>query len=298
VAVLSTGLDEAREYAVAVLSTLARSQGGNKKAIAQAGAIPPLVDLLSDASMATQRNAACTLWSLSDGKEGVYDKEMVQCGAVQPLIAMLMLNQTETSGFAAACLSCLCADENARRGIIEAGGANPLLSLLHSPNTWLRGQAGNMLKLLGIPFTKPETSSPRILTSPRSQTKPAGGIGGGGGGFTSPPLSAQKMLPIRQERFIDPERDNAKVGELKPGDIAYVLERREVAPGIWRALVTRTSGGEPEGWVTAAKDGADFLIPEFANKSGSVLRQMKWKFFPHQVKMTMVGPDLATVHFS
>jgi hypothetical protein len=244
VAVLGSEEDEAREHAVAVLSTLARSQGGNKKAIAQAGAIKPLVELLSDPSIATQRYAACALWSLADGKEGTYDKEIVECGAVEPLIAMLLLNQSDTSGFAAACLACLCADENARRGIIEAGGANPLLSLLHSPNTWLRGQAANMLKLLGIPFTKPDLSgSPRIV-----QSKAAGSVM-----LTAPPVSAQKLLPIRKERFIDPERDNTKVGELKPGDVAYVLERREVAPGVWRALVTLEQGGEPAGWCTAAK---------------------------------------------
>ena len=49
-----------------------------------------------------------------------------------------------------------------------------------------------------------------------------------------------------------------QVGELKAGAVAYVLERREVSAGIWRALVSMEAGGEPRGWVTSAKEGVDF----------------------------------------
>ena len=62
-----------------------------------------------------------------------------------------------------------------------------------------------MLKMLSIPFSEPDPTTPRVLSSPRSQAKQ----GGGAAALMSPPLSAQKVLPIRKERFIDPERDNA-----------------------------------------------------------------------------------------
>ena len=65
------------------------------------------MEQLSGASVATQKHAACALWVLSDGKEGVYDKEMVQLGAVPKLVALLELNHEETRGFAAACLAWL-----------------------------------------------------------------------------------------------------------------------------------------------------------------------------------------------
>ena len=49
VAMLTFEAAEAREYAAAVVSALARTQGGNKKAIYHAGGIRPLTALLSDA---------------------------------------------------------------------------------------------------------------------------------------------------------------------------------------------------------------------------------------------------------
>ena len=73
VEMLHSDADEAREKAVAVLSTLARTQGGNKQAIFMAGAINPLIKLLRDPSVSTQKNAASALWSLADGKEGIYE---------------------------------------------------------------------------------------------------------------------------------------------------------------------------------------------------------------------------------
>ena len=70
---------------------------------------------------------ACALWGLSDGKDGVYDKQIVECGAIQPLISLLIQHHAETRGFAAACLSCPCADKSAKQAILEAGGAGTLL---------------------------------------------------------------------------------------------------------------------------------------------------------------------------
>ena len=77
VAILGSRSGEAREQATAVVSALARSQGGNKKAIYIAGGIEPLVSLLKDPKPVTQKHAACALWGLSDGKDGVYDKSMM-----------------------------------------------------------------------------------------------------------------------------------------------------------------------------------------------------------------------------
>ena len=158
VKVLVSTVAEARENAAAVISTLARTQGGNKKAIHLAGGIPPLIALLSDPSTSTQRHAACALWGLSDGKDGVYDKEIVEYGGVKPFIELLHRDNQETRGFAAACLMCLCAGANqeTRSAIIEAGGAEPLQLLAHGPAAWLSQQAEKMLKLLGIPMLDPE----------------------------------------------------------------------------------------------------------------------------------------------
>ena len=295
VEMLHSDADEAREKAVAVLSTLARTQGGNKQAIFMAGAINPLIKLLRDPSVSTQKNAASALWSLADGKEGIYDKHMVDEGAVEPLIEMLLHNNPDTRGFAAACMSCLCADKDARRSIIEGGGADPLLTLLYSPNTWLRSQAMDMLRLLGIPFTAPEQGqavSPRFV-SPRQD-----GSGSSSGMLVSPPMVAKKILPIRKHKEIDPNKENPKVGELQAGDKVFIVERREVQPGTWRALISLELRKEAHGWVTAARNGLDFLVPDLSSHTGNAASK-KFNFFPHQMKTTIHAQNgLSCVHFT
>ena len=286
---LTSEVDDVREHAVAVLANLALSQGGkgNKKAIAKAGAIQPLVELLSDGSINIQKHAACALWSLCAGKDGIYDKQVVELGGVPPLVKMLLMNHPDTCGFTAACLSCLSSDKEAKRGIIEAGAADPLLALVHGPSGWLRTQAVEILKLLGIPFSEPVEASPRWIGSPREKLEDSSG-----GAMRTVPLKAIKELPVRKERFVDPNRENPKVGTLHAGDLAYILERREVVPGIWRALVAVEVGGEARGWVTAARGGVDFLVPDNSNKV-SINRQFKFHFWPHQMKTTTVD----CVHF-
>ena len=134
-----------------MLSALARSQGGNKKAIVSAGGIPLLIRLLTDEkSVLTQKHAACALWGLSDTLE--YAMSIAAQGAIPPLILLLLNNSAETRGFAAACLACLCKEATARNAVLDAGGAEPLLALAHGPATWLRTQAREMLSLLGIPI--------------------------------------------------------------------------------------------------------------------------------------------------
>lgn len=288
VAILSSDSLEACEYATAVLSEVARTQGGNKKAIVTAGGIKPLVQMLSEGSLMTQRHAACALWGLAEGKEGIYDKQIVEQGAVEHLLAMLLLSQPETTGFAAACMSCLCADPNARDLILASNGQQSLLGLLHSPTGWLRQQATEMLQLLGITFNKPEpartagrSASPRYTArgSPRGSPRKTNAAS-----ILAPPLAAQKMLPIRTTSSIDPEKDNPVVGELKKGDFAFLIERLEVTNDTWRARIALEPGGTAKGWVTQARDGVEFLIPESVSQLTTTLsKQNKFHFFSFQV---------------
>ena len=151
VAVLESKSAEAREHAAAVVSALARTQGPNKKAIFHAGGIPLLVGLLSDSRVATMRHSAAALWGLSDGKDGIYDKQIAEAGAVKPLIAMLQNDDGETRAFAVAALLCICKDASAHAPILEAGGGELLQALSHGPATRLRAQVVEMLNLLGVP---------------------------------------------------------------------------------------------------------------------------------------------------
>ena len=185
---------EAREHAAAVISTFAREkeavvkEGGTKKSIVAAGGIKPLIHLLSEKSIATQKHAACALWGLAtDGhKESIYNEKIVRENAIAPLIIVLLTDNPETRGFAAACLCCLCKDERARQAMVEAGGSEPLLALAHGNRTWLRNQAIEMLNLLGIPLGDPEDYADTVapLASPGPFGAPQDG-GKGYGGMTN-----------------------------------------------------------------------------------------------------------------
>ena len=72
-------------------------------------------------------------------------------------------------------------------------------------------------------------------------------------------ITAQKTLPIRVEKTLDPKVENAVVGELMQGQSAWIIEQTEVIPGIWRSLIALSAGGQPKGWVTSSKDGTQLL---------------------------------------
>ena len=150
---------DTREHAVAVLSALARSQGQNKKLIYDAAALEPLIALLDDQRSMTQRHAACCLWALSDGKDGVYDKAIAEGGAIPKLANMLNKDDLETRGFAAAALLCICRDETAHAAIMNSDGVHALVALAYglTAGTWLHTQVIEMLTLLSVPIPDPDS---------------------------------------------------------------------------------------------------------------------------------------------
>ena len=160
VAVLDSKSPEAREHAAAVVSALARTQGGNKRAIYNRG-IKPLVAscqirrpryaeacgmcLMARVTgrmvCATQPEGGLTHYNcplsltahpmtpLSEcvcSPSGIYDKQT--SSAIPALIAMLQFDDVETRGFAAACLLCLCKDSGAHGAIWSRRGLLTTLS--------------------------------------------------------------------------------------------------------------------------------------------------------------------------
>mmetsp|Transcript_35807 Transcript_35807/g.71248 ORF Transcript_35807/g.71248 Transcript_35807/m.71248 type:complete len:99 (-) Transcript_35807:495-791(-) len=83
---------------------------------------------------------------------------------------------------------------------------------------------------------------------------------------------------------IDPVLDNPKLGELKKGDFAFLVERQKVAAATWRALIALEPGGAAMGWVTQSRDGVDFLIPKsMSSLNPTLAKQTKFHFFSFQV---------------
>ena len=237
---------ELRDYSAAVVSALARTQGGNKREIFRAGGIKPLVNLLCDQKLSTQRHAACALWGMADGKDGVYDKQIAEAGAIPDLIGMLQNDDPETRGFAAACLKCCCADESAKATILSVGGADPLVALLSSPNTWLRAQCVDMLKLLDVPFQEPDQHIPVSM--------PAGGA-------HAIPNQFQTSAVLKVRKTQDPNSEIVKTG-LASGTVVHVMQKVNMPDEAVRALVQLPDQFKPLGWVTISKpDGKQNLAP-------------------------------------
>ena len=129
-----------------------------------------------------QRYAACALWGLAESEELNCAREMVEEHVIAPLIEMLQANHPSTRGFAAACLSSLCAQPEAQVGIKQVGGGEPyltdaplhasahhgampspqvgggepLVKLARGQPSWLRSRAVEMLEMLGIPVPEPD----------------------------------------------------------------------------------------------------------------------------------------------
>jgi hypothetical protein len=191
VAVLESKESGAREHAAAVISALARSQGGNKKQIFMQGGIPPLIALLQDPKAVTQRHAACALWGLCDGKDGIYDKHIAEGGAISPLINMLNNDDEETRGFAAACLLCVCRDKTAHSAILQAGAVELLQAFSYGPQTWLRDRVVEMLKLLGAKVPDPD-GVPLFAGLPLAVGDASGALDGG---MVSPAITRRGEPP-------------------------------------------------------------------------------------------------------
>jgi len=120
-------------------------------------------------------------------------------------------------------------------------------------------KAMQKLEIFPVPGGMPGGQGSAILFPPGGTVLPSATI----------PLAARRSLPIRRDWDIDTLKENPKVGELRRGDVVYVLKRREAASGVSRALVALEAGGEPAGWVTASKEGTDFLRRKLPSSDSS-----------------------------
>jgi len=247
-------------------------QGISKKAIYMAGGVMPLVALLSDAKPHTAANAASALWGLADGKEGIFDRDIVMAGAVPKLVEMLHTNESETRGFAAACLLCLCKDSGARAAILASGGVEPLVGLALGPATWLRTQVIQMLKLLHVPVPDEDGSydsklvgdSKEVGAALPAEIVPRKGV-----------YVSRAKLKIRAECALD----SNDLGDLPMGSQVKIGERAELADGTKRCAIIKDGEEKAAGWVSiVGKDGEDNLLdsgdPNTANSIAALVRSM------------------------
>ncbi|MCO5597794.1 hypothetical protein L7F22_051876 [Adiantum nelumboides] len=133
---LSLGQPDVQRAAAAELRMLAKKNSANRIYIAEAGAIPHLVELLFSQDSCTQEHAVTALLNLS-----IYEgnkKTIIASGAIHPIVEVLKNGSMEARENAAATLFSLSVvDEN--KVAIGASGAIPALVKLLSDGT-LRGK--------------------------------------------------------------------------------------------------------------------------------------------------------------
>ena len=113
--------------AVGVIGNLVHSDTNIKKEVLLAGALQPVIGLLSSRCQESQREAALLL-----GQFATTDPEckvhIVQRGAVRPLSKMLQFLDAQLKEMAAFSLGRLAQNSHNQAGIVHDGGLIPLLS--------------------------------------------------------------------------------------------------------------------------------------------------------------------------
>ncbi|KAG5514448.1 hypothetical protein RHGRI_035758 [Rhododendron griersonianum] len=126
--------DAAIHYeAVGVIGNLVHSSPHIKKEVLLAGALQPVIGLLSSCCSESQREAALLLGQFA-ANDSDCKVHIVQRGAVQPLIEMLQSPDTQLKEMSAFALGRLAQDTHNQAGIGHSGGIVPLLKLLDSKN--------------------------------------------------------------------------------------------------------------------------------------------------------------------
>ena len=262
---------ETKESAAAVLSELARSQGGNRMAIVQQGGITPIVNLIREGSQVAQKHATCALWGLA--QEPRFRPSIVETeGAVERLVELLRNFEGETQGFAAATLVCLVQDESGKATILSVGGPGPLMTIALGPANWLRSQCIDVLKMLGYPDpTENRATATSPPASPRFARYRAE--------LAENPAIWMVMdepvkQPINDEHMSDIAR-KIKAGDrvlVDPGsrraEVRFVGKIPEIALGYWIGVQYDEAVGKNDGSVKGhrcfecAAEYGGFLRPD------------------------------------
>jgi len=261
-----------KEAAAAVLSELARSQNSFRIAIAKAGGISSLVELLHNATApGVQKHATIAVWGLTC--EPKYRKYIGAIpGTVERLVELLRNSESETQGFAAATLVCLAAEESGKQEIAAVGGAGPLMTIALGPESWLRSQCMQVLKILGYedPAKKLEKKADHSSHLARFQQTLA----------AHPDLwmcaeEQQKSHPVINEEHMSDLACKIKVTMrvlVDPGDrkaeVMFVGKIPDIAPGWWVGVQYDDPVGKNDGSVKGqrlfecAPDFGGFLRPD------------------------------------
>lgn len=264
---LANGNPEQQRAAAGELRLLAKRNADNRVCIAEAGAVPLLVELLSSPDLRTQEHAVTALLNLSihEANKG----NIVNSGAIPDIVEVLKNGSTEARENAAATLFSLSVVDENKVAIGAAGAIPPLIDLLcHGTPRGKKDAAtaifnlsiyqGNKVRAVRAGIVPPLI---RLLKDP-------------GGGMVDEALAILAILGSHQE-------GKAAIGQSEPIPILVEVIRtgsprnRENAAAILWSLCT----GNPQCLKVARELGAEEALKELSEsgtdrakrKAGSVL---------------------------
>ncbi|KAG6501144.1 hypothetical protein ZIOFF_041013 [Zingiber officinale] len=132
---------------VGVIRNLVHSSPNIKKEVLLAGALQPVIGLLSSCCTGSQKEAALLLGQFASANSKC-KVQIVQRGALRPLIEMLQSSDVQLKEMSAFALGRLAQDSHNQAGIVFNGGLVPLLKVLDSKNESLQHNAA--FALFGI----------------------------------------------------------------------------------------------------------------------------------------------------
>ena len=152
-ALLEAGNAGEAAVAAKALGTLAHDNDANCAAIADAGAIAPLVALVTNGTADGQELAARTLATLAGDEfdEHVSTRAaIVKAGGIPPLVALVANPATRCQEQAARALANLASGGTAIMGIAAAGAIDPLVALVRNGAAGCQAQAARALGVIAI----------------------------------------------------------------------------------------------------------------------------------------------------
>ena len=116
----STTTMEEKDTLCHLIDILATQQTSNPAGLVKAGAIPPLVELLTTGGDASQIHAASALATIAAAKLE-YQDQIIEAGGVAPLCTLLRMGSNKANCYAAAAIASLADQPRYQEQILRAG---------------------------------------------------------------------------------------------------------------------------------------------------------------------------------
>lgn len=145
---LRHGSRDNRIWAAQAIIHLARDRDANRVAVVATGAIPALVEMISDGNDLEQDMGTSALWNLSYNEDN--QAPIRTCGAIPVLVALLSIGSDRVKESAAAVLRNMANNAENQVAIAREGGIIPLIALVCNGTDLQKEQAAGAIRGLAL----------------------------------------------------------------------------------------------------------------------------------------------------